>query len=241
MRFLAQRHREPELMDDPRLNAVQHHAALRGLARINWFSGSSRILWPALRDLARKLAPRPLRVLDLATGSGDVPRRLWHKAQQAGVPMEIDGCDMNPQAVQYAQQCAVQKASVRFFVLDAMKDNLPTTYDVLMTSLFLHHLETAQATDFLRRLATAARAMVLVNDLCRSAGHYLLAVAATRLLSRSPVVHVDGPRSVAAAFTVPEVKQMAQEAGLRSAQLSRHWPCRFLLKWERPVSSHSTP
>src|SRR5262245_66435811 len=91
MRFLAQRHREPEIMDDPRLDQARHQAALRGLARINWFSGSSRILWPSLRDLARKLAPRPLRVLDLATGSGDVPRRLWQKAPQAGLPMEIDG------------------------------------------------------------------------------------------------------------------------------------------------------
>jgi 2-polyprenyl-3-methyl-5-hydroxy-6-metoxy-1,4-benzoquinol methylase len=241
MRFLAQRQREPEIMDDPHLDAARHQAALRGLARINWFSGSSRILWPPLRDLARKLAPRPLRALDLATASGDVPRRLWQKARQAGLRMDIDGCDMNPQAVQYAQQRAAKRADVRFFTRDAVNEPLPEDYDVLMTSLFLHHLETAVGVQLLRRMAAAARVMVLVNDLRRSPGHYLLAVAATRLLSRSPVVHVDGPRSVAAAFTLPEVRQLANDAGLAPIHLSRHWPYRFLLRWERPVSTSSTP
>jgi 2-polyprenyl-3-methyl-5-hydroxy-6-metoxy-1,4-benzoquinol methylase len=241
MFFLTQRRREPEIMDDPQLDAARHTAALRGLARINWISGSSRILWPHLRALAKRLAPQPVRVLDLATGSGDLPRQLWHKARRAGLTLHFDGCDVNPQAVEYAQRCATEaKADVQFFTLDALNQPLPETYQVITTSLFLHHLDGAQAAQLLQRMTAAAREMVLVNDLRRSLGHYLLAVVATRLLSRSPVVHVDGPRSVAAAFTLHEVRHLVDEAGIGPVHLSRHWPYRWLLRWQRPVATGST-
>lgn len=241
MPSLAKRQREPELMDDPRLESRQHQTALQGLARINWFSGSSRILWPSLRDLARQRAPQPVRVLDLATGAGDLPRRLWRKAQRAGLKLEIDGADVSQQAVEFATQCSrAEQVDVRFFRLDVLTAELPDHYDVVMSSLFLHHLEEEQAARLLQRMTTAARTMILINDLRRSQGHYLLALVATRLLSRSPVVHVDGPRSVAAAFTLAEVRRLTDRAGIGPVQLSRHWPYRFLLKWQRPDSTGTT-
>ena len=53
----------------------------------------------------------------------------------------------------------------------------------------------------------------------------------SRLLTRSPIVHVDGPLSVRAAFTVAEARQLAERAGLSGATIRRHWPQRFLLSW----------
>ena len=74
---LRQRCVLPELMDQPELDAIEHGRALAGLARINALSGSARILWPSLRDLARRKRTDGLRVLDVASGAGDVPIRLW--------------------------------------------------------------------------------------------------------------------------------------------------------------------
>src|SRR4051795_12469455 len=96
MSFLAalrRRHVTPEVMDQPDLDAAEHASALRGLARINAVSGSAAILWPTLRDLARAAGPAGVRVLDVATGAGDVPLRLWRKARRAGVPLHAAGCD----------------------------------------------------------------------------------------------------------------------------------------------------
>jgi hypothetical protein len=75
--------------------------------------------------------------------------------------------------------------------------------------------------------------MVLVNDLVRSRIGYILAFAGSRVLSRSPIVHFDGPCSVAAAFTRDEARQMAQRAGLEGARVDWRWPWRFLLQWQR--------
>ena len=69
--------------------------------------------------------------------------------------------------------------------------------------------------------------------LARSLGSFLFAYFGVRLISRSPMVHVDGPRSVRAAFAIDEIASSAEAAGLRGATVASHWPFRLLLRWER--------
>jgi ubiquinone/menaquinone biosynthesis C-methylase UbiE len=222
---------QPEVMDQPGLDPARHRQALRGLRRINLWSRSARTLWPALASLAR-VTPRPLRVLDLATGGGDVPIRLWHRARRVGLSMTIEGCDVSSVAVEHAISEAERRdAAVRFFVADALNATLPDGYDAIVCSLFLHHLTAEQAVSLLRRMGAAAGRLVLVNDLVRSRIGLWVARVGTRLLSLSRVVHVDGPRSVEGAFTIPEARVLADRAGLHGAMVERRWPCRFLLTW----------
>jgi SAM-dependent methyltransferase len=233
--FLSQRRRRPEVMDQPGLSPPRHARALRGLARINFWSGSAGILWRPLADLSRRAGSGRLRVLDLATGGGDVPIRLWRRARRAGLSWEVEGCDLSPVAVEHARAGAARAgAEVRFFVHDALHGPALTGYDAVLSSLFLHHLDEEQAVAFLRRMAGAAGRLVLVNDLARSWTGLALAHLGTRLLTTSSVVHTDGPRSVAGAFTPAEALTLAERAGLTGATVSRHWPCRYLLEWRRP-------
>jgi 2-polyprenyl-3-methyl-5-hydroxy-6-metoxy-1,4-benzoquinol methylase len=232
---LARRERIPELMDDPGLDPGEHRRALAGLARVNRVSGSADVLWPALARLARGFPPgRPVRVLDVATGSGDVPVGLWRKAKAAGIPLAVDGCDISSTAVRLAARNAeLAGAPGRFFVQDAIRDPLPPGYDVVTCSLFLHHLSEADAVTLLRRMADAAGALVLVNDLARSAFNYLAVWVACHALTRSRVVRYDGPASVRSAFTPREAVALARRAGLTGAAARRHFPCRYLLRWRR--------
>ena len=232
--FPSQRQRRPEVMDQPGLPPARHAQALDGLARINFWSGSAGILWPPLRDLAVRQGGR-LRLLDLATGAGDVPIRLWRRAARAGLTWEVHGCDVSPVAVAYARERArAAAAGVQFFVHDALSGPPPDGFDAVVCSLFLHHLDEDQAVNFLGRMAATAGRLVLVSDLERSRAGLALARLGTRLLSASPVVHVDGPRSVEGAFTPDEVRSLAGRAGLRGATVVRRWPCRYLLAWARP-------
>ena len=230
MGLLAQRDRQPEVMDQPDLAVKEHERALTGLSRINFFSATAGSYLRPLRDLSTGSVP--LRILDVACGGGDVVRRLarydrrWHVA----------GCDLSPVAVEHARRRAVdEKVAVEYFVHDALAAPPPGDYDAIICSLFLHHLEGPQAVRLLELLAkTNSVRAIFVSDLNRSLLGLMLAHAACRLLSSSPVVHTDGPLSVRAAFTPTEALAIAEEAGLQNATIRRCWPCRWMMSWRRP-------
>jgi len=231
---LHTRRLEPELMDQPDLETHLHSHALDGLRRINRFSRSSAILWRPIHTLCKRSA-RPLRILDIASGGGDVMLTLAQQAAMRQLQIEFLGCDISPFAVRYANQQAesLGVSHVSFTKLNAISEPLPEGFDVIMCSLFLHHLSKSDALTLLSKMSQATQHMVLVNDLRRTRRGYALAHLACRLLTRSPVVHFDGPLSVAAAFTSDEARALAQDAGLVKVKLTHHFPQRFLLSWRR--------
>ena len=228
-------------MDDPSLDAAEHARALRGLARINRVSGSVGGVWPAVEAAARR-APgsaerqRVIRVVDVACGGGDVAIAVKRRADRAGLAVEVIGCDVSETALDLARAAADRAGvTVEFERVDALAGPLPSG-DVVMCSLFLHHLTDDQAATVLGHMRDAAtgdgrNGTVVVNDLRRSRVGYAAALMGTRLLSRSPVVHVDGPRSVQAALTVEEVRALAERAGLPGAVVERVRPWRLRLTW----------
>jgi SAM-dependent methyltransferase len=230
---LRRRERIAELMDDPGLDAHEHRRALNALARINRVSRSAGVLWPSVRKLALQLK-RPLRVLDVATGSGDVPAALLARADRARLPMQVAGCDISPLAISIATSRYPQG---RFFVHNVLREPLPAGYDVVTCSLFLHHLSSEEADILLRRLKDAADHLVLVNDLARSRFNYLSVWLACRTLTRSRVVWFDGPASVRSAFTPGEARALAEHAGLTGVTVRPRFPSRFLLTWAHGLSS----
>ena len=226
-------------MDDPSLPAAEHEQALRGLARLNRWSGSARILWRPISCLAASPPGRVLRLLDVACGAGDVLVGLARRASRAGVKLELHGCDVSEAALDHARRrAAAHGLTIAFFRHNAVAAPLPGGFDVVMSTLFVHHLTDEQAVGVLRAMAAAAARLVLINDLRRCLPGLALAHAACRLLTRSTVVHTDGPRSVARAFTVEEARRLAERAGVTGAVVRRRWPFRFLLEWARPPGSH---
>ena len=228
---VATRCRQPEIMDSPDLDERRHRAALDALRRVNVLSASARHLWHDLRGLASR-SGEPLRVLDLACGGGDVARGLERLARRAGCRIEVHGCDASAVAVRHARSAADGSGSdARFFELDVLADDLPEGFDVIYSTLFLHHLDEDEAVALLRRMSAAARTMLVAQDLIRSRTGFVLAWTGVRVLSRSDVARTDGPRSVRAAFTLAEIAEMAQRAGLEGAKIRRCWPQRFSLTW----------
>jgi 2-polyprenyl-3-methyl-5-hydroxy-6-metoxy-1,4-benzoquinol methylase len=226
---------EPELMDDPALETREHLRALRGLRLVNRVSRTAHVLWGPIRALAGVPGHPPVRVLDIATGSGDVPLALARLARKQGIRLTVDGCDQSERALDLARARAGESgAESRFFRMDAIREALPGDYDVLMCSLFMHHLSEQDGIELLYRMRAAARRMVLVSDLRRSTAGLALAWVASRVFSRSRVMRTDAILSVRAAYTIDEFRGLAHEAGLDGAAIRAVWPQRFLLEWRRP-------
>ncbi len=224
------RRRQPERMDDPRLPAPLHRQALRGLARLNRVSGIARVLFRELRQVAREVPDRPLRILDVACGGADVLLACARRAVRAGLRFQFTGCDRSPTALEAASEAAHRHgcSDCRFFCHDILAEELPESYDVVMNTLFLHHLDEEEVVTAVRHMAAAATQRLLIDDLLRSRFGYWLAQLACRALSRSPVVHFDGPVSVQAAFSEQELATLLPKAVPWSWQFCRHWPQRIL-------------
>lgn len=228
----------PELMDQPSLARREHEHALVSLGRANAVSRTLSTLWPAIHATARAVGGRPLRMLDIACGGGQVTVDLARRLQTAGIAAEVVGADMSPVALDFARTVATRwsLAHVRFVQLDALRDDWPGEFDLVFCSLFLHHLTDDDAVAMLRRMKDAARHTVLVSDLCRSNLGFAFAWVGCRLLSRSRVFHIDGALSVRAAFRMDEALALAASAGLHGATVRRHWPERFVLTWTRSTT-----
>lgn len=233
---LTVRRRVPEWMDDPALDASRHRAALRGLARLNRLSATSLTLCRALRrHVCREAKGRPWRVLDIACGGGDVTLALQRRLHRAGLPITVHGCDISATAIAEARRGAEVAGveGMHYFRCDVLRDPLPEGYDATICSLFLHHLDRPEVEFVLRAMARQSR-LVIVDDLVRSRTVWVGAWLTTRLVTRSPVVHVDGPRSVQGAFTADELASLAARAGLEDVAIRERVVGRMLMEWVRP-------
>lgn len=229
-----QRRLEGELMDDPDLPRRAHAAALKGLRRINKVSRSAGALWPAVARVAGSPRERQANLLDVACGGGDVAISLALRARQAHTQLHVSACDISDAALEYAAAQAKHAAApVEFFRLDALSGPIPRHFDIIVTTLFLHHLSADNIARLLEKLAARCDHL-LVSDLARGPAGYALAWAGGHLLTSSRIVHVDALRSVRAALNMHEAEELAASAGLEGARFERQWPQRFLMHWQRP-------
>jgi 2-polyprenyl-3-methyl-5-hydroxy-6-metoxy-1,4-benzoquinol methylase len=233
MNLLKKRNLRPEIMDDPELAESSHFHALNGLHRINLLSGAAAQTFNALKEF-QSSRKTPLRVLDIATGGGDIPRYLARKAQNSGLPFDISACDKSEAALSYACERAKRAGlRVNYFPLDIFRDPIPCSYDVIISSLFLHHLPILQTYSFLKKIASAARKGIILNDLRRCWPGYLLASSIPLILTSSKIVHEDGIQSVRAAYSLREIKRIVQRSGLSKSEVHKTWPFRYQILWRR--------
>lgn len=225
---LTSRVREPEIMDRPDLDPVEHRRALDGLARLNVAAMSSRAFLGPLLDWSRRLN-RPLRVLDVASGAGDSLIALKRAAIRRGLALDAFGCDRSRTAAEHATERARRAGvEIRFQVADVLLDrDAPVEADIVLNSLFVHHLSEQETVGFLRRMTGWAKHGVIIVDLLRTRLDYALAFASSRLLTRSHVVHFDALASVRAAYSLEEVGELTRRAEITNARIERIWPERF--------------
>lgn len=228
------RHVSAERMDAPDIEPHRHLEALAGLRRINRVSRAAAFMAGPVVAYARRRGLRKLRLLDVACGGGDVPIAMARIASRAGLQIEMTLSDISPLALEFAQtQARTAGLAVVTRRLEAVAGPFGGSYDVVTSSLFLHHLQRADAVRVLEQMRSAVgEGLLVVSDLRRATLALAAAHVGCRLLSRSAVVHYDGPASVRAGWTVPELARLASDAGLTGARLSKRWPWRILLTWE---------
>ena len=204
---------EPELMDRPQPVTAELEADLHNLRQLNRYFGSYRLIE---RFLRRWLRPRSrMRILDLATGSGDIPRLVVDYARTVDAEVSVDAVDQQPSTLEIARRLSVDYPEIEFVESDVLAfDREP--YDVVLCSLALHHFAEPDAVKLLQRCRELSKRYVLVADLRRgwfaTTGVFLL----TALFFREPMTRTDARLSAERAFSFAEFSLLAQRAGWKN-------------------------
>ena len=240
--MMLQRDRQPELMDDPKLPKAEHLQALKGLARLNRVSGVAGTMYHHLRRYALAQGNRALCVLDVASGAGDVPIAWARRAKREGLSMQLTLLDISSVAVE-EQQRRARRWGLEILSLqhDCLNSPLPACFDVVTCSLFMHHLDDHQALRLLQSMQAASDNAMIVCDLERSRFNLMLVQCASRLLTRSSVVHTDSALSVRAAYSMDEFKRLAENALARPVRIQRAFPCRFVATFDEKTVPEIVP
>jgi ubiquinone/menaquinone biosynthesis C-methylase UbiE len=156
---------EPELMDRPQPVSSELDNDLRNLRQLNRFFGSHCLVRNFLR---RWIEPGDhVRIVDLATGSGDIPRLIVDYAQRIGAKVEIDALDRQPATLEIARNFSGNYPEISYIEANILEWRPAEPYDIVLCSLALHHFSDDDAVRVLRRCRELSRKFVLVSDLRR--------------------------------------------------------------------------
>lgn len=206
-----------ELMDEPCSREVLR-SYLRGLAATNRLTFGYRptLLWLDRMRTAIRHLHRPVRILDVGAGFGDGLRCIERWFNSNGIGAELIGLDLNPDARAIAADASPADSRIRWICADVFAFDAPPL-DLIVSSLFTHHLADDQIVQFLRWMEVRAELGWFVNDLSRAAMPYHFFRAFSKLMRLHPYVQNDGPISIARSFVQEDWKRLCAAAGLGDA------------------------
>jgi len=161
-------------------------------------------------------------LLDIATGSADLPVVVAEWAGKVGLKTNITAVDINKLTIEIAREHAVGHPEIKVELGDALHLGFPDkSFDFVLCSKTCHHFSEADNVHLIREMRRIARRGYLIMDLERSWLAYALIYLLTRLLVRNRLTRNDGPLSVLRAFTVTELASLAEKAGTSRFTISR--------------------
>lgn len=204
-----------ELLDRPGTSRAELAESLADIARLNRLGPTRSILAAIAPFFERQRSPAPLRILDVGTGSADIPVAIARWARRRDRRVSVLALDVQPDVIACAAAATRGFPEVRLVAGDALQPPVRAAgVDVAICSLTLHHLPEDAVTRLLGLLASVARLGFVVSDLRRGRLAYAAVWLATHAISRNRLTRHDGPLSVRRAYTRPELARLSARAGL---------------------------
>jgi ubiquinone/menaquinone biosynthesis C-methylase UbiE len=231
----AERSKEAELMDGADYNPDELIENLAILRRVNRYLGGQSSLTRRLFPMIERLNRKRVRLLDIGTGSADIPARIVEWARSRDIKIDFVVIDLNEIAVRESRIQAAGYPEIKVVRADAM--NLPfddQSFDFVLATQFLHHFETPAAARLIRSFARVARVAFIVNDLRRHPISYYSVKFLTSILTRNRLVRNDAAVSVLRGFTESDIAEI-QLAARTSLESFRHFPYRLIIIGQRKI------
>lgn len=234
---LDHRINKAELMDSSTCTNEEMSGALWFLKQTNRYFGGTAVMLKHLKQFSRLWpADKTIHILDAGSGLADIPRAIALWAESKKIKVEITGLELIPQIAEIARKQTINFSNIHIeqrniFDLDERNDS----YDYVIASLFLHHIDPLDLPLLLQKLGCIAKRGIILSDLERS----LLGYSAVSLLSAligNRIVRHDGPLSVQRSFTLCEMQELADSNGLEYLRAKRESFFRISLTGEKKLN-----
>ena len=226
-----------EKMDEPCSREVLR-ACLRDIARTNRWTLAYRPLLSWLNSMVASLPTRgePRRIIDVGSGYGDGLRRIERWAHERRIAVELIGLDLNPDATAIAAEASPDTSKIQWVTGDILAYSPLEPVDLVVSSLFTHHLGDEQIVGFLKWMEVHAQIGWFINDLSRAPIPYYFFRAFAKLVRLHPFVQYDGPVSIARSFVAADWERMCAAAGLGEGDVNiqAFKPARLCVARRRP-------
>ncbi|MCC5917523.1 MAG: methyltransferase domain-containing protein [Cryomorphaceae bacterium] len=226
---LSKRSYQKEFMDEPNLSPKDFHENLREIVAINKFLGGANITWKGIKRLDNH---KPTTITDIGAGAGDIFHYIDQRLSASDKNrFSFRAVDIQPEAERFANKVFPHLQNRIHWIIDDYRTVLdaPNATDIVLASLFCHHLNDDELVDFLQRSIHHARKGVVINDLHRHPFAYHSIKQLTRWFSKSEFTKHDAPLSVKRGFTRHEWHIHLKAAGIKNYHISWQWAFRHLI------------
>ncbi len=224
----------PERIDQPELLDLNHgsleeaHGNLAHIARFGRWLGGDLALRRFLFPLMRRWPRRPIRVLDLGSGSAAAALAMARWAERHGIDVHIVALDCNRRHLAAARGALAGQAGpaggrIQLLAADALALPFrPGSFDFVVSSVFMHHFAPTALMAMLASLGAICRGTLVMHDLVRNQIPLLMFRLVVPLFTRNHLTLHDGAVSIRRAYTPREMRSIAAQAGLVDARVHTH-------------------
>lgn len=216
-----------EIMDDFSISGKILHKTLDTLANINKWLGGNYVTMNGLNKLLENHSKmEPICIIDLGCGGGDMLRKVSRHYKKKGYNLKLIGIDANEDAIHYARELSKNDTDISFIACDIFSETFDTLqYDVVLSTLFLHHFKEEQTISILSKVIKKARLGVVVNDLHRHAmAYYLFKLVCLTIKNR--MIIDDGLTSILRGFKREELESISKKLKV-VPQIKWKWAFRY--------------
>jgi ubiquinone/menaquinone biosynthesis C-methylase UbiE len=204
---------EQEMMDLPCASPPLLEEDLANLRVINSYLRAYHGVLRVLEHAVRAHNIDRFSLLDVGTGSGDIPVRIAEWARKNALRAQITALDTEAVTVSAAVRQTRGFPEIIVMRADAAAPPFNAgSVDFVLASQFLHHFAEEKIITLLRTWSRIARRAIIVSDLVRHPLAYLGIRTLTRLFTRNIMTLTDAPLSVRRAFTVAEWHDLFRSA-----------------------------
>lgn len=225
----------PEFLDSDEGTPREIENSLADLRMINRYFGGLRTMTQLILRVGTQCELKELSWLDVAGGAGDLATLTNQSLARDGIRAKPVLLDRAPGHMSTRERTSDVGPNGRCPSVGGDALALPfkdSSFDIVGSCLFVHHLEPKQTIQFVNEALRVARRAVLINDLIRHPLHLGLAYAGY-VLYRSRLTRHDSVASVRRAYTLDEMKAMLRQTRAQRIEVQQFFPFRMgVIAWK---------